>query len=135
MARSVFDITFHANSHVPSAGELLRLRQSVPALQGTLRDFPELMIVIEGYADDWLTLEYNERLAWRRADTVRRVLLESGFPEESLEVLGIGYRAPQCPAYDSRCHQHTRCVRFRAAMAMAQSATRAVTSRRVWEGS
>lgn len=69
------DLYFALNSHVLSARERRTLAQFTPALQDILHDFSDLIIVIEGHADDRGLLESNDRLALERAETVRRTLL------------------------------------------------------------
>ncbi len=121
MTIAVPDLYFGAGSHVLSSRERRKLAQIAPALQDILRDFPDLIIVIEGYSDDWYRPEYNEQLGWRRADAVRRFLLDLSFPEDCLRVVSFGYRAPQCESQDDRCRQQNRRVHFRAAITMTHA--------------
>jgi outer membrane protein OmpA-like peptidoglycan-associated protein len=118
MAIAAPDLYFAVNSHFLTSRERHKLARSVPAIQDILHDFPDLIIVIEAYADDWFSSEYNERLASERADAVRRIFLNLNFPEDCLRVASFSYRAPQCTGQDDRCKQGTRRVHFRAAVAI-----------------
>jgi outer membrane protein OmpA-like peptidoglycan-associated protein len=117
MARSTPDLHFDLNSRLLQGRERRKLEQAAPDLESLLYDYPDLIIVVEGYSDDSGLIERNERLALRRADTVRRILLELSFPEERLYATGFGSRAPQCATADEVCRSSNRRVRFRAAQA------------------
>ena len=117
MERAAPDLHFDLNSHVLRARERRKLAQIAPALQDILHDFPDLIIVIEGYCDDRGLVEYNQQLALERAEGVRRVLLNLSFPDDHLRTIGFSYRAPQCLTHDDRCRQENRRVHFRAAQA------------------
>lgn len=110
---------FDLNSHVPQARERRKLAQIAPALQDILHDFPDVIIVIEGHSDDHAVIEYNYHLALKRAEAVRRVLLNLSFPEDRLRTASFGYRESPCPTEDGSCRQKNRRVHFRAALAMA----------------
>ena len=115
MSLAAPDLYFDAGSHVLRARERRKLDDIAPALEALLYDFPNLIIVIEGYADDRGLIEYNDRLAWERAEGVRRVLLNFSFPQDHLRTVSFCYRAPQCSASDERLSRRNRRVHFRAA--------------------
>jgi outer membrane protein OmpA-like peptidoglycan-associated protein len=121
MTRSAPDLRFDANSRLLKATERRKLAQAAPALESLLYDFPDLIIVIEGYSDDRGLLEYNDRLALERAEAVRRALLELSFPEQRLHAVGMGIRPGQCATDHAACRSRYRRVHFRAAQpALAQ---------------
>jgi outer membrane protein OmpA-like peptidoglycan-associated protein len=119
MTRAAPDLYFDLNSHVLRLREQRKLAQIAPALQDILRDFPELIIVIEGHSDDRGVHDYNQELGLERADSVRRVLLNLSFPEDRVRAVSIGDRAPQCVTSDEVCRQKNRRVHFRAAQPMS----------------
>lgn len=121
IASAAPDLYFAANSEVLTAAEQRKLLQAAPALQDVLHDFPDLIIVIEGYADDGFSNRYNGQLGKRRADAVRRLLRNLSFPEDRLRVVSFGFSAPQCEAQDDQCRKETRRVHFRAAVAMSKT--------------
>jgi outer membrane protein OmpA-like peptidoglycan-associated protein len=51
-------------------------------------------VVIEGHTDVWGAAEYNRKLSERRAESVRRYLVERGVPAEQLRVEGFGEDQP-----------------------------------------
>jgi outer membrane protein OmpA-like peptidoglycan-associated protein len=105
---NVPDVYFCSNSHVLSSRERQKVAQIAPVLQDLLHDIPDLVIVIEGYSDDWFRAEYKERLAIERADAVRQFLLELSFPEACFRVASFGFRDPHCTAHNERCFQQYR---------------------------
>ena len=115
MTSAAPDLYFDVNSHVLRRRERHRLDQIAVALQNILHDFPELIIVIEGHADDRGLIEYNDQLALERAEEVQRALWNISFPEDRLRTASFGYRAPQCRTQDELCRQKNRRVHFRAA--------------------
>jgi len=119
MERLVPDLYFDRNSHVLRARERRKLAQIAPALEDILHDFPDLIIVIEGHADDRSVLDYNDQLGLERADAVRRALLDLSFPEDHLRIVSFSYREPLCATQDNLCRQKDRRVHFSAAQPFA----------------
>jgi outer membrane protein OmpA-like peptidoglycan-associated protein len=68
--------------------------RTVANLASFMEEYPERNILIEGFTDsigsDW----YNEELSRRRADSVRRALLEEGVSSRRIEIVGYGKRFP-----------------------------------------
>jgi outer membrane protein OmpA-like peptidoglycan-associated protein len=122
MTRAARDLYFDVNSHYLRPRERRKLAQIAPALQDILHDFPDLIIVIEGYSDDYGEPEYNEGLARERAETVRQALRNLSFPEEHLRTASVGFRSPQCITPDDVCQQKNRRVHFRAAQEWSDAA-------------
>jgi outer membrane protein OmpA-like peptidoglycan-associated protein len=118
MTREAPDLYFDLNSHVLPARERRKLDQIAPDLQAMLHDCPELIVVIEGHSDDRGLYEYNQQLAWQRAEAVRRVLLNLSFPEDRVRAVSLGDTAPQCLTPDEVCRQKNRRVHFSAKQAM-----------------
>ncbi len=72
-------------------------------------------VLIQGYADRQGAPEYNRALARRRADAVKRFLVELGVPETSVKVVTIGQEGalcddgrPECQQLDRRVHIEIR---------------------------
>jgi len=118
---TVPDLYFSSNSHVLSSRERQKFAQIAPALQDLLHDFPDLIIVIEGYSDEWFRPDYNDRLALERADAVRHLLLELSFPDDCFRIMTFPFRTPQCAAQDQLCYQQYRRVHFRAAVVVSHT--------------
>ncbi len=56
----------------------------------TLKENPFVKVRIEGYTDIIGTKKYNDKLALRRVEAVKRYLVKEGIPEEKIEVVGFG---------------------------------------------
>ena len=59
-----------------------------------LKDYPDAPITIAGYTDSVGLAENNLDLSQRRADSVRRYLVEIGIPSDQLRSYGYGELAP-----------------------------------------
>jgi len=59
-----------------------------------LRRYPNVMVRIEGNADERGTREYNIALGSRRAESVRSYLIERGIPANRIEVISFGKERP-----------------------------------------
>jgi outer membrane protein OmpA-like peptidoglycan-associated protein len=72
-------------------------------------------VLIQGYADSQGAPEYNRALARRRAEAVKRFLVELGVPDASVKVVTIGQEGalcddgrPECQQLDRRVHIEIR---------------------------
>lgn len=109
------DLYFDLNEHTLRASALDDLAHIAPGLKQMLRDFPGLIIVVEGHCDDRGSTEYNLQLGKQRADAVQRALVSFGFPADHLRSASFGENRPQCLTPDEACRQKNRCVLLRAA--------------------
>ena len=91
------------DGHVPVAGldfgtggaELTAASApALDALAAMLHDNADLQIAIVGHSDNVGGLDSNIELSRRRADAVRRALIERGVARSRLEARGVGYLAP-----------------------------------------
>ena len=78
-----------------------------------LKDHPNVRFYVDGYASsrgDWL---YNLRLAQRRADWVKHVLVSRGIAENRIKAsAGWGELYPVCPDTNDECWSKNRLVRL-----------------------
>jgi outer membrane protein OmpA-like peptidoglycan-associated protein len=68
-------------------------REYIPILNEvvkTLKENPFVKVRIEGYTDIIGPKDYNVRLAYRRALSVKNYLVKHGIPEEKIEIVGFG---------------------------------------------
>jgi peptidoglycan-associated lipoprotein len=65
-------------------------------------------VVIEGHCDERGTESYNMILGKRRAEAVKKFLVDLGVPEENLEVVSFGKERPFCTAHSLECWQENR---------------------------
>ena len=70
-----------------------RQLQEIAAAAAQYRDATSV-IYIDGYTDPEGKPAYNQRLSQRRAQTVKRVMIENGFPAASLKARGHGENDP-----------------------------------------
>lgn len=59
-----------------------------------LQDNPDLVVTIEGHADERGTIEYNNALGLKRGEAVARYLRIKGIPEANINVISYGELRP-----------------------------------------
>ena len=59
-----------------------------------LNDFPETVIRVDGHTDSTGSEEYNQRLSERRADAVKRALIQRNVHPDRIESVGYGETMP-----------------------------------------
>lgn len=109
------EIYFDLNGNVPPATGREALSRSVLALNIILRDFRDLVIVIEGHCDNRGSPDYNLQIGKRRATAVRQIVADAGFPSRRLRTASMGDTRPQCHTDDEACRQKNRRVYLKAA--------------------
>ncbi|WP_457600586.1 OmpA family protein [Hydrogenivirga sp.] len=68
-------------------------REYIPILNEVVKTLKEnefIKVRIEGFTDIIGPKEYNEKLAMKRAEAVKRYLVEKGIPEEKIDIVGFG---------------------------------------------
>ncbi|MCB9763641.1 MAG: OmpA family protein [Alphaproteobacteria bacterium] len=79
----------------------------------TLMNHPELVLVeVQGHTDDQGRDAYNDGLSQRRAEAVRRYLVQSGIDPARLQAKGYGERAPLMPGTSEDARAANRRVEF-----------------------
>lgn len=73
-----------------------------------LQLYPQIVITIEGHADERGTREYNLALGERRAAAVRNYLAALGVSPERVSVISYGKERPECVAADEGCWSQNR---------------------------
>jgi peptidoglycan-associated lipoprotein len=73
-----------------------------------LQNHPQIVITIEGHADERGTREYNLALGERRADTVRNYLMALGVSADRITVISYGKERPECPEASEGCWSQNR---------------------------
>jgi outer membrane protein OmpA-like peptidoglycan-associated protein len=125
---------FHADVYFDFESTRLRA-DAVQVLQETvaLMD-PESAwgVLVQGHADVHGPAEYNRHLAQRRADAVKRFLVELGVPEPSIRMVAIGQEGAVCEDPGPECQQLNRRVHLeiRKLPAAAAAAIRPVIADR-----
>ena len=81
------------------------------ARRAWLKQYPDVVITIEGHADERGTTEYNLALGDRRANAVRNYLMALGVDQERILTISYGEERPADPGHDdSAWGQNRRAV-------------------------
>lgn len=73
-----------------------------------LNKFPDVKVVVEGYADERGTREYNLALGGRRANAVKEYLVSLGVSSARIETISYGKDKPVCADSNEECWQQNR---------------------------
>ena len=68
--------------------------RSLQKLAAFLKQYPERMVLIEGYTDSTGSTEYNQRLSERRARSVQSSLMNMGINRARINTRGYGEASP-----------------------------------------
>lgn len=77
-----------------------------------LRRFPNVVLVIEGHCDERGSLEYNQALGMRRAESARRHLASLGVSTENFRTVSFGEEQPLVNASSERAWAQNRRAEF-----------------------
>ena len=78
-----------------------------------LKDNPDVKMEIQGHTDGKGTAEYNIRLSEKRADSVKKYLVEKGISADRLETKGFGLSKPIVPNDTDENRARNRRVEFK----------------------
>jgi outer membrane protein OmpA-like peptidoglycan-associated protein len=84
------DVTFDTNSTVVKPG----LYTEIDRVAGVLGRYQETLIRVEGHTDSVGSEEYNMDLSFRRANSVRDLLVQRGVNISRIETVGFGETKP-----------------------------------------
>jgi peptidoglycan-associated lipoprotein len=96
-----------ANLRPEARDTLARAADCLKAMQGK-------RLTIEGHADERGTNEYNQHLGQRRAESVRRYLVNLGVDGGALEAMSFGEEQPLCTEATEDCWRRNRRAELRA---------------------
>lgn len=85
-------------------------REVLSRIAGVLLTAEGFAIQVYGHTDDVGTVEYNQDLSERRAEAVRRYLVEAGVDEAKIQSKGFGKSAPLVQGTDPEARQRNRRV-------------------------
>ncbi len=80
-----------------------------------LRDDPSLKVVVEGHCDERGTVEYNQALGERRANSAKDYLVAQGIDASRMTVISYGKEKPFAEGHDESAWQQNRRAHFRIA--------------------
>lgn len=87
-------------------------RETLKAHAAWLKANPQTRVEIEGHCDERGTNEYNLALGAKRAQSVKRYLVDSGISAERLSTVSYGEELPLCKEHNEECWAQNRRVRF-----------------------
>ena len=91
------------------------LKKSYPLLDvvvTTLKNNPDIKVVVEGHTDDRGSAEYNKKLSQRRAESVMKYLIKKGISEDRLFAKGYGEEKPIASNKTKEGREKNRRVEF-----------------------
>jgi outer membrane protein OmpA-like peptidoglycan-associated protein len=78
--------------------------------------YPDDQIQVVGFTDDTGSEQHNQDLSMRRAEAVRRVLVDRGIPEKRARAIGMGEAQPVATNDSPEGRAKNRRVELRIAM-------------------
>lgn len=91
------------------------LKDDVGVVRDILANYPAQKLVIEGYADERGSSEYNLALGDKRARAAEEFLTTMQIPAAQLTVISYGKERPVCTDQTEACWQKNRRVHITAA--------------------
>lgn len=85
-------------------------RELLSRIAGVLMTADDFSIQVYGHTDDVGSVEYNRELSERRAEAVRRYLVEAGVDEDVIQSKGFGKSSPLVEGTDPEARQRNRRV-------------------------
>jgi peptidoglycan-associated lipoprotein len=85
-----------------------RGRVALEAQAAWLVRHPKLSVIVEGHADDAGGIAHNQEVSQRRADAVRRRLIQMGVAPERIRVVAHGRERLIAECTDAACTQQNR---------------------------
>jgi peptidoglycan-associated lipoprotein len=83
-------------------------RTHVDAVVSLMKESPELKVMIEGFCDWKGTTEYNMILGDKRADSVRKYMVQSGIDISRIEIVSMGDLEAQTNAEEEQMKKDRR---------------------------
>lgn len=99
-----FTLNFETGTSRLTAESTARLSEVIQAARAR----PGGEIVVVGHTDRQGSLDANDRLSLERAQAIRALLIEQGFPAERVEAQGRGEREPLVPTDDEVAEPRNR---------------------------
>jgi outer membrane protein OmpA-like peptidoglycan-associated protein len=91
--------------------------KSLADLAGVLKKYPDEHVEVVGFTDSTGSEDHNRDLSMRRAEAVRRVLLEQGISDKAARAIGMGEAQPVATNETRAGRSKNRRVELRIAMA------------------
>jgi len=83
-------------------------RTSLETVAGCLKQVKGVRLTVEGHCDERGTTEYNLHLGERRAESVRKYLVNLGIDGKTVKAVSYGKERPVCSESTEDCHAKNR---------------------------
>jgi len=110
------DVTFDTNSTVVKPG----LLTEIDRVAQVFTQYPDTLIQVEGHTDSVGSENYNLELSYRRANSVRDLLVQRGVYMNRIETLGFGEIMPVATNDSAEGRQRNRRVEIKVAPKLNQ---------------
>jgi peptidoglycan-associated lipoprotein len=104
----ISDAYFDYDKHFLRPDAVKTLQGDTAELRDILSQYPNYKLVIEGYADERGSEEYNLGLGDARAQAAKDYLVQVGIPAQQLSVVSYGKDRPVCTEHNETCWQKNR---------------------------
>jgi peptidoglycan-associated lipoprotein len=104
----ISDAYFDYDKHELRPDAMKTLQADSAELRDILKDYPSYKLVIEGYADERGSDEYNLALGDARAKSAKDYLVQIGIPADQLSVVSYGKERQVCEEHNETCWQKNR---------------------------
>ena len=108
----ISDAYFDYDKHELRPDAVQTLQADSKELRDILKDYPNYKLVIEGYADERGSDEYNLALGQNRASYTRNALVQDGVPASRIRVISYGKEKQFCSQMTDNCYQENRRADF-----------------------
>jgi peptidoglycan-associated lipoprotein len=78
-----------------------------------MKNFPERVVRIEGHADERGSIDYNMSLGEKRADEVKKRLLQAGIDSKRVKIVSYGEERPVDPGSNESAWFKNRRAEFK----------------------
>ena len=107
----ISDAYFDYDKHSLRPDAVQTLQADSTELRDILKNYPNYKLVIEGYADERGSDEYNLVLGDARAKSAKDYLVQIGIPSNQLSVISYGKERQICADHTEACWQKNRRIR------------------------
>jgi peptidoglycan-associated lipoprotein len=111
----ISDAYFDYNQHSLRPDAISTLQSDSVELRDILKQYPNYKLVIQGYADERGSQEYNLGLGEARAQSAKEYLVQVGIPSQQLSTVSYGKEKPICEDHTEACWQKNRRIHIVAA--------------------
>jgi len=110
----ISDAYFYYDKHTLRPDAMKALEKDSTELRDILKQYPEYKLVVEGYADERGSDEYNLGLGDARAASAKNYLVQIGIPAGQMSVVSYGKDRPVCTEHNENCWQKNRRIHIAA---------------------